>query len=359
MFKEKKLYIPALVACLIFPAVLAACSLLPDRPLSSVTSSYTPPPAKAQVEDPPLNSNILGQLPTVESLQATVLAPTRRVPSPEVTMAASATQPSVVEGNSAQPICDQVAPGNPIDVTVPDGMIFQPGEPFSKTWRLVNSGSCAWTPDYSIVWFSGQPMGGSTQQPVSQNVQPGQSIDLTVDMVAPSQQGRFQSNWKLRNAKGDLFGLGPNGDAPFWVQIEVMEDATTAAPVEPTVAPTLAVYASGSANLVSGDGFDLDKGQINPTEGIDFYYQVPGPEGKPQLVPAKSVRLELFGATEPKEDDCRFAAQTVSPLSLIGIENGVYICYRTGQGLPGFAHLIKPSETDSMISVDYLTWTVP
>ncbi|HSR20131.1 MAG TPA: NBR1-Ig-like domain-containing protein, partial [Anaerolineales bacterium] len=31
------------------------------------------------------------------------------------------------------------------DVTIPDGTILKPGEKFTKTWRIYNSGSCSWT----------------------------------------------------------------------------------------------------------------------------------------------------------------------------------------------------------------------
>ena len=32
-------------------------------------------------------------------------------------------------------------------------------------------------------------------------------------MIAPAAAGTYQSNWKLQNADGLLFGLGPSGQA--------------------------------------------------------------------------------------------------------------------------------------------------
>ena len=59
--------------------------------------------------------------------------------------------------------CDQAGPGNPIDVTIPDYTEVAPGTSFTKTWRLVNTGPCTWSNDYSAVWFSGETFGALQQ----------------------------------------------------------------------------------------------------------------------------------------------------------------------------------------------------
>ncbi|RPJ50549.1 MAG: hypothetical protein EHM21_04765, partial [Chloroflexi bacterium] len=139
------------------------------------------------------------------------------------TVPAEPTQRSTPKGGQAIAApCDLVQPGRPLDVTVPDDTRFHPGEYFSKTWRLVNVGSCPWTREYAAVWFSGNELGLVRSQPLSKEVRSGQTIDITVDMVAPQTPGTYQSNWKLSNPKGDLVGIGPKGDAPFWVRIVVV-----------------------------------------------------------------------------------------------------------------------------------------
>ena len=45
------------------------------------------------------------------------------------------------------------------DLTVPDGAAFAPGAQFTKTWRFMNNGSCAWTKSYSIIFVGGDMMG--------------------------------------------------------------------------------------------------------------------------------------------------------------------------------------------------------
>ncbi|MFN2304432.1 MAG: NBR1-Ig-like domain-containing protein, partial [Anaerolineales bacterium] len=113
--------------------------------------------------------------------------------------------------------CNRAAAGRPIDVTIPDGTIMAPGEIFSKTWRLENVGSCAWTRLYTLTFFSGNSMNAIHNHNLFQEVPPGSSIDLTVDMVAPQTSGIYQSNWMLQDAHGGMFGIGPNSVAPFWV----------------------------------------------------------------------------------------------------------------------------------------------
>ena len=254
--------------------------------------------------------------------------------------------------------CDLVSPGKPIDVTVPDGTRYLPGESFSKTWRLVNNGSCTWTREYSVVWFSGDSIGVDEQWQLASEVAPGETVDVTVDMIAPSRSGEFQSNWKIRNSAGELFGLGPNGDAPFWVAIQVREENTATAPAQPTPEPTLVVHISGIINLVNRDALDLDTGKVNLEQGVDLRYEVGG-SGEVQLAPQNGASISFFGDNEPVEEDCQSANLRTGPLHVQGAETGVYVCYQTTQGLPGFAHVISTGEESQMLALDFITWTVP
>ncbi len=107
------------------------------------------------------------------------------------------------------------------DITVPDGTIFAANQDFTKTWRLKNSGTCAWTTSYSLVFVSGDQMGGPTAANLPITVGPGQMVDLTVGFRAPATAGSYKGYWQFRNANGVLFGIGANGTSPFWVNINV------------------------------------------------------------------------------------------------------------------------------------------
>ena len=107
------------------------------------------------------------------------------------------------------------------DVTVPDGTTFAPGQAFTKTWRLKNVGTCTWTPSYSLAFVSGEIMGGAAASALPASVAPGQTVDLSVYLTAPSTSGPHEGSWMLRNASGGFFGIGASGTSPFWVRINV------------------------------------------------------------------------------------------------------------------------------------------
>jgi VCBS repeat-containing protein len=107
------------------------------------------------------------------------------------------------------------------DVTVPDGTRFDGGESFSKTWRLQNSGTCTWATDYDLFHISGYSLGGPGVVPFQGEVLPGRTVDITVDLKAPTSHGTYKGIWMLRNADGNLFGIGEDANSPIWVSIIV------------------------------------------------------------------------------------------------------------------------------------------
>jgi hypothetical protein len=107
------------------------------------------------------------------------------------------------------------------DVTIPDGTNFAPGTAFRKTWRLKNIGTCPWTTGYSLVFDSGDRFGAPASVNFPITVNPGQTVDLSVDMTAPSTAGHYFSYWRLRNASGVIFGIGSTAKKAFWAEINV------------------------------------------------------------------------------------------------------------------------------------------
>ncbi|MBN1452226.1 MAG: hypothetical protein JW963_14520 [Anaerolineales bacterium] len=105
------------------------------------------------------------------------------------------------------------------DVTIPDGTAFGPGETFTKTWRLKNRGTCTWTPDYMLVFTSGEAMGGTTAVRLPGYVSPGQTVDVSVTLTAPDPSGKHIGYWMLRNPSGALFGYGDKANQAFYVEI--------------------------------------------------------------------------------------------------------------------------------------------
>ncbi len=284
-------------------------------------------------------------------------------PSPTVQPSPTPTQPAATSTTDVT-LCDQAAPGVPIDVTIPDGTEMQPDQQFTKIWRLKNVGSCIWTEDYDLVWFSGDQLAAPSSVSLSGKVQPGQTVDLSVDMVAPEKPGTYRGNWKLRNDSGVLFGIGPSGGSAFWVEIKVIRPPTvspTATPqitVTPTTTPTVAVQVSGSVTLTPGDRLDLDTNQLNPGSGEDL--ALDAVEGNHILDPLGNAAMAVFGGTQPTLNNCQTAALSADPLIVEGnLASGIYLCYRTDMALPGRALVSEFDVDTATLSLEIITWVIP
>jgi TolB protein len=115
------------------------------------------------------------------------------------------------------------------DVTIPPGTRFSEPQPFTKVWRVRNSGTCTWTPaQYHLQsvggWASGESM------PLPGAIQPGSVVDLSVWLAAPKGAGSYSSDWQLLDASGHPV---PNADGDvegLSAQIEVLDPGQAALP---------------------------------------------------------------------------------------------------------------------------------
>jgi hypothetical protein len=246
---------------------------------------------------------------------------------------------------------------------------MQPGQSFTKIWRLQNVGTCTWTKSYAVAYFSGEQMGAPASVPLAGNVAPGQSVDISVDMLAPGAPGKFQGNWKLRNASNVLFGIGPNSSAPFWVRIVVANTPTATKSVTVTSTPTTpaaantptatpVVRVSGTVNLSPADTLDLDTSMINGGAGSDLLYEING-SAQHQLTPQNNAIIGVYGTSQPSKAICLSATMTSTPVVLENTPTGSYLCYRTDQGLPGFTRLASFDADSNTVTLDIVTWATP
>jgi hypothetical protein len=135
------------------------------------------------------------------------------------------------------------------DVTVPDGTRFEPGAAFTKVWQLRNVGTCTWTTSYSLVFDSGERMGAPESSNFANSVAPGQIIDITVNMTAPSAAGSYRGYWKFKNANGQVFGIGAAANRPWWVEIVVTGSTQTGVAFNFTDRANEATWSSGAGGL--------------------------------------------------------------------------------------------------------------
>ncbi len=147
------------------------------------------------------------------------------------------------------------------DVTIPDGTSFTPGSAFTKTWRLRNRGTCSWTTGYSLVFSSGNSMSGPAQVSFPKDVAPGQTVDLSINLVAPAETGTFTGYYKLRDNLGSTFGVGIDGKNSFWVKINVQ--TTTLSDLHLAKVTCSAVWKTDAGTLpCPSSSYDFTKGSV-------------------------------------------------------------------------------------------------
>jgi hypothetical protein len=124
------------------------------------------------------------------------------------------------------------------DVTIPDKTAMAPGQAFTKTWRVKNSGTCAWDAGFKFIFTGGDAMGGTTQV-LSQSVAPGSQIDISIPMTAPTKTGTVTGYWKMSTTSGSFF----NNDVFVMIIVGAAGPTSTGTPptatgTPPTATPT-------------------------------------------------------------------------------------------------------------------------
>lgn len=203
------------VAAMVNTSVAQTVEALPtDTPEPTATETATPTPTETPT-------------PTATATATSTSTPTGAV---NVVVPGVATQAN---------LCDDAVFVS--DVTIPDGTVFAPGTAFTKTWRLKNNGTCTWSSDYALAFVNGNRMEGVSPQTLAgKTVAPGQSVDISVNMVAPATAGSYKGYWQMQNASKVVFGQS------FYVDIKVVAGSAT---VSPTATATGAAATATATSL--------------------------------------------------------------------------------------------------------------
>jgi hypothetical protein len=113
------------------------------------------------------------------------------------------------------------------DVTIPDNTVMTPNKSFTKTWKVKNTGYCAWESGFKLVFTGWDAMGG-TAQALTQEVYPGKEIELSIPLTAPNKAGEARSNWRMTTNSGAFFG------DELYLVIDVVSPTFTTAPATAT-----------------------------------------------------------------------------------------------------------------------------
>jgi uncharacterized protein YkwD len=139
------------------------------------------------------------------------------------------------------------------DVTVPDNAVINAGETFTKTWRVSNTGTCLWASDYTLSYYSDNAMGAIVPVPL-EITYPGETLDISLQLTAPSSPGTYRGNFVIKNPEGLIMRV--DEDSRLWLIIKVENTAsaptagpTTTAGTSPTNTPGAAATASTSGGV--------------------------------------------------------------------------------------------------------------
>jgi hypothetical protein len=125
------------------------------------------------------------------------------------------------------------------DVTVPDGTILAPGQRFTKTWQIQNTGTSTWDSRYHWQFEAGAPL-GTVRVVAAPVVPPGATALFSVEMVAPQQPGFYRGFWQMTDPSGAVFGH------QAWVLVHVEAGSRATLTPLPTAAaqPTATIPAT-------------------------------------------------------------------------------------------------------------------
>jgi hypothetical protein len=191
-----------LFGLLVAAALISACGMKPADVVLTVVAAETNAVGTVYAQ--------YTEIALLTPSATNTVAPTATPAATNTPTAGAAAAPAA--GGAASDACNVMT--FVADVTVADGDEVPAGMPFTKTWRLKNDGTCTWDATYSVAYYSGDQMNGPDSQFLTQEVEPGEEVDISVDLVAPATAGNYSSFWVIRDGTGATFNS-------FYVEINV------------------------------------------------------------------------------------------------------------------------------------------
>lgn len=229
------------------------------------------------------------------------------------TSAALSTDLSATETPAALPTVTSTTVGTPVptnspdctnsasfvaDVTIPDNSNVGGGTTFTKTWRINNTGTCAWGPDYTLTHYSEEQMGAPASVPLDVTL-PGQNLDISVDLIASNGIGSHRGNFVIKNPAGLIMQV--DNDSRLWVIINVTSTITATATITTatgsvtSTGPSPTDSSSGSANAACS--YTTDPAKLTETINAVNAYRAQN------NLPAYKVNTQLARAAQAHAND--------------------------------------------------------
>ena len=196
-----------LVVVLFLVLTISACS--------AQSPTETAPPIVTETETRVATATTTEAPPTATEMLSTPSAPAAEA-------SATATPETPIPTNPAD--CTNSA-AFVADVTIADNDIVPAGTDFTKTWRVRNTGTCVWNPNYTLSHYSEERMLAPDSVPLSVTY-PGQTTDISVDLTAASADGKHTAFFVIKNPAGLIMKI--DNDLRLWVVINVSSQVAAA-----------------------------------------------------------------------------------------------------------------------------------
>lgn len=170
-----------------------------------------------------------------QTRQAGLTPSATNTPQATATLAATATSslPTATATSAFTPTATKSAIPDKAEFVgqnIADGTKFNPNDTFTLVWTVKNVGTSTWTTDYLLRLYAGNALGSPASVKFPKSVKPGETVEFSLNMVAPSAGGSYQSTWVMTNLNGINF-------SNMYIIIEVTGASATAT-TAPTAVPT-------------------------------------------------------------------------------------------------------------------------
>jgi uncharacterized protein YkwD len=148
------------------------------------------------------------------------------------------------------------------DVTFPDNTEMVGGTTFTKTWRILNTGTCIWASDYTLTHYAEERMSAPASVPLTLTY-PNQTTEISVPLIVPNTIGTHKGYFVIKNPAGLIMKI--NSDSRLWLVINVKNTvaAVAATPVSgATSAPAAPSGASGNGFATVNCAYALDPAKV-------------------------------------------------------------------------------------------------
>lgn len=156
--------------------------------------------------------------------------------------------------------------------TIPDGTAMQKNQIFTKTWVLKNVGTETWDESYSLELLSGKSsslMNAPLQVVFGKPVKPGDSIELSIDLIAPEADGNYIVTYRVLDGNGSNVAIGQGNE--LWLSIAIGQKAV----VQNSTAldPAAVSFSLGKISHIG----DVTSIQVSSSFSTREYYMQPVP----------------------------------------------------------------------------------